>query len=51
MKERRCENCQYWEITYNTAPYGFCRRYPPFDDFPRSDPQDWCGEFKEKEDV
>lgn len=55
-----CENCIYWKRYYNETISGFCRRYPPkvfyFDnlgftsELPRVDENDWCGEWKFKED-
>ena len=63
--ERNCKSCEYSEFTRKneygeivTLPKGFCRRFPPqyalrgsWGDylFPSVTPDDWCGEWKEKE--
>lgn len=59
----KCENCRFFiplRLEGREAEMGECRRYPPgvryYDigaagphkEWPRSNPDDWCGEFQEK---
>ena len=52
--ERVCENCRFWEgpLVMLSRRVGMCHRYPPMermlappDEFPRTAPRAWCGEF------
>jgi len=40
----KCERCLFWKE-------GRCRRFPPamIEGWPRTQADDWCGEFEEKE--
>jgi hypothetical protein len=57
-KEEKCENCKFAKLANDKSCY-LCRRYPPqiFTDkrwirfhSPKMKNDDWCGEYKEKED-
>ena len=47
-KERECRNCEFFAVSGGGTE---CRREPPdFDgDFPATDYNQWCGEFKGRE--
>jgi hypothetical protein len=63
--EVKCENCGYWEFfdSKETGPtngkkQGDCRKNAPvcggtseytYVAWPRTNSEDWCGEFKEKQ--
>lgn len=55
-----CENCRFWDEIKNFAENeiaGFCRRYPPTDECPKTGysfhaitmPHIWCGEHQPKQ--
>ena len=51
MDDRQCQHCKYWKA--GPGSMGDCRRYAPRPgdkkEWPRTNPDDWCGEFKSKE--
>ena len=65
-RNKECASCKYAEFvkvsefgTVIASKIGVCRRYPPQPfthlghsefEFPRLGPNDWCGEWEEKED-
>jgi hypothetical protein len=55
----KCENCRYWLQMNLTDSDGVCRKYPPkrvsspvgvSTNFPPIKSDQWCGEFKEREE-
>jgi hypothetical protein len=52
-----CRNCKYWGGKPDAARHALrdCRRYAPRPGdrhgWPRTNPDDWCGEFQHKVDV
>ncbi len=60
--EKICKNCKWWdeEADYH-SDMGHCRRFPPLlceqnatnwskASFPETKENDWCGEFRKKQD-
>jgi hypothetical protein len=54
----RCDECRWWNPPLSEEPSGECRRFPPTvehtnetrSEFPAANYDDWCGEFKPKDD-
>ena len=58
-----CKDCKWWEnedyqyfkkeFSTATAPGGICegkcKRHSPIPEFPSVGPDEWCGDFEEKE--
>jgi hypothetical protein len=53
--ERQCNTCKYWVGNREGTRMGDCRRYAPRPGvsfgWPKTNPDDWCGEYKSKEQV
>jgi len=50
-RERRCENCIYWDATFTKLDNGidgWCHKYPPDSGryFPMTHSTDFCGEHR-----
>ncbi|MFN0183047.1 MAG: high-potential iron-sulfur protein [Aquabacterium sp.] len=60
MSERRCMNCEFWNLD-DGADWGECHRFPPttamgnpgdwYTSWPQVDVEDGCGEFKESQET
>lgn len=64
MSDRKCSNCEYFERYTDDSMAGQCRRFPPQvypehpdrtnrranQKFPEVHEDDWCGEFKQKDE-
>lgn len=53
MDNRKCKNCKYGDFQNEAKGVLYCRRMPPAHEpmtWPLVWKDDWCGEFKTKEE-